>query len=132
MCGITALSSSEEISNKKQKLLFNIHEKIKHRGPDATSFSLDKVNKTFLGHHRLSIIDIEASNQPFKFQDIELIFNGEIYNYLELREELINFGYEFKTSEILKFLLKLFINGEIMFLIKLMECFAAYLKKKIS
>lgn len=108
MCGISALSSKKEISNKKQNLFFNIHEKIKHRGPDATSFSLDEVNNIYLGHHRLSIIDIEGSNQPFKFQDIELVFNGEIYNYLELREELINLGYEFQTSGDTEVLIKAF------------------------
>ena len=64
MCGISALSSKNEISNKKQNLFFNIHEKIKHRGPDATSFSLDNVNNIYLGHHRLSIIDIEGQISP--------------------------------------------------------------------
>ena len=108
MCGISALSSSKKISYKNENLFLNMHKHIKYRGPDATGYCLDKKNKTLLAHHRLSILDIEDSNQPYKFEDIELVFNGEIYNYLELKEELIDLGYEFKTSGDTEVLIKAF------------------------
>jgi len=56
-------------------------------------------NQVNLGHNRLSILDLsEASNQPFIHDDLALTYNGEIYNYLELREELQSLGHQFKTT----------------------------------
>jgi asparagine synthase (glutamine-hydrolysing) len=72
-------------------------EKIKHRGPDSSGIYMDK-NVGF-GHRRLSIIDVsDHSNQPFFYKDLILIFNGAIYNYLEIKDELISHGYIFKTT----------------------------------
>ena len=71
----------------------------KHRGPDHTGVYLDE-GFAVLGHNRLSIIDLsEAANQPFSDATgrYQLVFNGEIYNYKELKKELASF-YSFKTS----------------------------------
>ena len=81
---------------------------MKHRGPDQSGISIDLKNNILLGHHRLSIIDINSSRQPYKFENIELIFNGEIYNYLEIREELKKFGYKFSTNGDTEVLIKAF------------------------
>lgn len=69
-----------------------------HRGPDA--HHLKRINAhTLFGHTRLSIIDLVAtSDQPMVLDELVIVFNGEIYNYIELREQLINLGYSFQTK----------------------------------
>jgi asparagine synthase (glutamine-hydrolysing) len=72
---------------------------IRHRGPDETSVWLDADNLCGFAHARLSIIDLEGGSQPISNEngDITVVFNGEIYNYRELRRELIAKGHIFKT-----------------------------------
>jgi len=68
-----------------------------HRGPDAQS--LVTVGKVSLGHTRLAIIDLDPrSNQPFVRGDLTMVFNGEIWNYKQAREELMELGHEFSTE----------------------------------
>ncbi len=71
---------------------------LSHRGPDGDGFYLNK--NIALGHKRLAIIDLKTGNQPMFSDDnsLSLVFNGEIYNYIELREELKRIGYHFKTT----------------------------------
>ena len=69
---------------------------LKHRGPDDEGFYND--NKVSLSFNRLSIIDLEKGNQPIFTYDVISIFNGEIYNFKEIKKELINKGYKFKTN----------------------------------
>lgn len=67
-------------------------ETLRNRGPDGEGYLLDKKDGVYLGHRRLSIIDLsERANQPLFNEDktLALVFNGEIYNYIELREELL-------------------------------------------
>ncbi|MCH8192899.1 MAG: hypothetical protein IIA65_02640 [Planctomycetes bacterium] len=74
---------------------------IAHRGPDAVGKYQSELNgmHVLLGHRRLSIIDLsEAANQPFVKNGLVLIFNGEIYNYRELREELRAKRHRFATA----------------------------------
>ena len=96
MCGIVG----EYIFNKN----YNNHnielllDQIKTRGPDYSGFIVNQCIS--LGHSRLSIIDLSASsNQPFEDKDAQLtmVYNGCIYNYKELREDLVKKGYVFKT-----------------------------------
>jgi asparagine synthase (glutamine-hydrolysing) len=92
MCGIYGI-------NKKQtKETLNATLKLADfRGPDFTGVSISD-NYSF-GHNRLSIIDLDSrSNQPFKIDDYEIVFNGEIYNYQEIKEELLVKGYVFHTN----------------------------------
>ena len=95
MCGIAGY-----ISEKKptKTILKKMTDRIKHRGPDAEGFYLD--DRCALGHRRLSIIDLSTGNQPIYNEDnkIVIVFNGEIYNYVELREELKKKNHQFKTS----------------------------------
>ncbi len=70
---------------------------VSHRGPDNFDFISD--GKCFLGHTRLTIIDLEkGANQPLYFQNLIIVYNGEIFNYIELGEELIALGYSFDTN----------------------------------
>jgi asparagine synthase (glutamine-hydrolysing) len=71
-----------------------------HRGPDGQGiyFAQTTAAQIGLGHRRLSIIDLsESANQPMHYDGLHLIFNGEIYNYNEIRDALIGRGHEFKT-----------------------------------
>jgi asparagine synthase (glutamine-hydrolysing) len=78
-----------------------------HRGPDNIGFFSD--DTCFLGHTRLSILGLEASgNQPFYFEDLVMVFNGEVFNFIELREELENLGYAFETHSDTEVVLKAF------------------------
>jgi asparagine synthase (glutamine-hydrolysing) len=93
MCGITGFNWKDE------RLLGRMCEAIKHRGPDDGGTYLD--DKVSLGHRRLSILDLsEKGHQPMFNEDgtLVLIYNGEIYNFLELREEFIKKGREFKSD----------------------------------
>lgn len=108
MCGIAGYIGKNIISDK------NINHCIKtmsSRGPDANSYSRFVFGNTHycLLHSRLSIIDLDLrSNQPFSFENLCIIFNGEIYNYIELKEELIKKGYFFQTNSDTEVLIKAF------------------------
>lgn len=71
---------------------------LQHRGPDGEGFYFDR--HVGLGHRRLSIIDLETGRQPMSNEDdtIWLVSNSEIYNFVELREELESKGHQFKTK----------------------------------
>ena len=93
MCGIygsTKFYAEHEIIEKLNR--------VKFRGPDNVGFLvLDE--KIILGHNRLAILDLDSrSNQPFKYLNLWITFNGEIYNYRDLKIDLINLGYEFQTT----------------------------------
>jgi len=81
----------------KDNQIYTKLESINFRGPDATG--VRKVGNITLGHLRLSIIDVaERSNQPFLIDHLHIVFNGEIYNYISIRDDLIKLGYTFKTE----------------------------------
>ena len=93
MCGILGVYDSSGVNKYRFNESLN---KLYHRGPDNQS-EKEISKKLFFGHTRLSIIDpIESSNQPFvDFQNKLIItYNGEIYNYKKLKDELINYGYK--------------------------------------
>ena len=85
--------------------------KIKHRGPDNEGQYVKIINKTLigLGHRRLSIIDLsDNSNQPTYFENLIMTFNGEIYNYIEIRDLLLSYGYNFRSTGDAEVLIKAF------------------------
>lgn len=91
MCGIAGMAC---IGTRDVERML---EYISHRGPDYSG-SLCDYEVTF-GHNRLAIVDLDSrSNQPFRYLDILLVYNGELWNYKELREELKGLGYEFTTE----------------------------------
>lgn len=97
MCGFVGC-----IRNKENIDLGNIIESmnmlIEHRGPDDEGYYAD--GNVSLGFRRLSIIALESGHQPLSYENERywIVFNGEIYNYLELRDELLQLGYEFTTE----------------------------------
>ena len=97
MCGITGFFNPLKIDFDLE-ILNKMTESLYHRGPDSKGTYID--NNCALGHRRLSIIDIDNGNQPMCDieQNIYTIFNGEIYNFKELRKELQRCGYLFRTN----------------------------------
>lgn len=95
MCGFAGFIGDEE---SKEAVVNNMMDLIAHRGPDSSGFYTD--NRAALGFRRLSIIGLTNGTQPMYNEDRSLVltFNGEIYNYKELKKELIAAGHEFKTD----------------------------------
>jgi asparagine synthase (glutamine-hydrolysing) len=96
MCGISGIFDQSGAPTDKA-LLVRMTDALVHRGPDGVGYFLhDEVG---LGHRRLSIIDVEGGAQPISNEDgsVQVVFNGEIYNFIELRKELVSFGHVFKT-----------------------------------
>lgn len=132
MCGIAGFSLFNHEEGGIQALEA-MHEAIYHRGPDASGTYLDK--EVGLCHRRLSILDLsEAGNQPMFSPDSNLVivFNGEIYNFLELREELIAKGVHFKSHTDTEVILALYAREGIECLNKLNGMFAFALWDKIK
>jgi asparagine synthase (glutamine-hydrolysing) len=98
MCGIAGICVQDSTARIDRSLLQRMTRVIAHRGPDGESLHFDA--GVGLGHRRLSIIDLEGGTQPIFSADgaLAIIFNGEIYNYKELRSELVKAGYRFKTQ----------------------------------
>src|SRR5687768_4221240 len=99
VCGILAFFSSHGMVSGFQPRLADALELLHHRGPDDTGLQVVDDDAIF-AHKRLAIIDVELSKEPLPYLDRYLLtFNGEIYNYLELREELIReHGAQFATN----------------------------------
>ena len=108
MCGINGIVSKISSNNIKPRLI-KMNDSIHHRGPDDQGFFVEQ-NKVGLGMKRLSIIDVENGKQPIFCSDksIVLVFNGEIYNFLDLRNILIKKGISFKTNSDTEVILKLY------------------------
>jgi asparagine synthase (glutamine-hydrolysing) len=98
MCGIAGFIDAEPGQNRAEQLIDNMCRVIRHRGPDDQGTWVG--DGAALGARRLSIIDVAGGNQPIFNEDhsILIVFNGEIYNYLELREELRARGHRFTTN----------------------------------
>jgi asparagine synthase (glutamine-hydrolysing) len=97
MCGIAGWVNNGASDKMDVHLLKKMTNTMYHRGPDDAGFFSD--NGVFLGHRRLRIIDLEGGHQPMTLSGgMTIVFNGEIYNYKELREILASKGYRFKTE----------------------------------
>ncbi len=105
ICGKVYLDTQRRASAAEIELM---RDRMLHRGPDAAGTYLDR--HVGLGHRRLSIIDLAASTQPMANDDRSVVisFNGEIYNYRELREELIGKGHHFRTDGDTEVILRLY------------------------
>lgn len=100
MCGILGIVSLANAGAFNEGSFAVALDTLAHRGPDAGE-TRRYGDRAILGHRRLSIIDLSRENdQPLEYADgrYSLVFNGEIYNYLELREELSNLGASFRTE----------------------------------
>ncbi len=98
MCGIAGIYTADQTQPLSQPLLRAMCDAIIHRGPDEAGYFIDK--GIAFGHRRLSIIDIASGQQPMvnKEAGYSLVFNGEIYNYREIRQQLIALGAHFNTA----------------------------------
>lgn len=118
MCGIygtTRNITREEVDRKLSLIDF--------RGPDY--FASDVSKNVILGHRRLSIIDLDSrSNQPLKYGSLRITFNGEIYNYRSLRNQLISDGYHFETNGDTEVICALYLKYEERLVDKLIGMFA--------
>ena len=95
MCGFVGFVDKEK---NKKKIIKDMADMIKHRGPDSDGYFCDE--NVALGFRRLSIIDLNNGSQPIYNEDNTkvIVFNGEIYNYEELKTELLKCGHIFKTE----------------------------------
>ncbi len=123
MCGISGVFNHNSFVDVEKKVI-SMNGLTTHRGPDSSNIYKDQ--KVCLGHNRLAIIDLEQhSNQPFISNDKNVIlsFNGEIYNFLELKEELSK-NYKFKTKSDTELIVAAYQNWGIRMLEKFNGMFA--------
>lgn len=97
MCGISGIFDTRGTGTIPRDLISRINNVQSHRGPDENEVHLEP--GLALGHRRLSVIDLATGTQPLFNEDgtVGIVFNGEIYNYLELMQELNDLGYRFRT-----------------------------------
>jgi asparagine synthase (glutamine-hydrolysing) len=116
MCGIAGILNFDGRSVLLEDLK-KMTDSIAHRGPDGEGHWIGLNGNVGFGHRRLSIIDLsEDGKQPMSLTErYTITFNGEIYNYIELREELITLGYQFSSKSDTEVLLSLYAElGEAM------------------
>ena len=97
MCGFVGFYDKKK-KVEKDKIIKKMANRIIHRGPDSDGYYTD--DNVALGFRRLSIIDLSKGNQPIYNEDntMAIVFNGEIYNFKEIREKLLKKGHKFRTS----------------------------------
>ncbi len=103
MCGFVGIIHKDR-SSVDEHLLENMAQPIAHRGPDGEGCYMNSHVGFF--HKRLAIIDLETGQQPMLSENNAIVFNGEIYNYIELREKLVKKGHQFKTTSDTEVILK--------------------------
>ncbi len=103
MCGIVGFLTHKPVDIPEHEILRKMRDALIHRGPDDKGEYVRPLDEkgpfVFLGHRRLSIIDLSGGHQPLSNEDgtVWVTFNGEIYNFEQLREELTNKGHQFRT-----------------------------------
>ena len=98
MCGFVGFASAKHNAEEAKKTVKAMADLIAHRGPDGEGFYVD--DRAALGHRRLSIIDLAGGAQPMFNEDgsLVIVYNGEAYNFMELRGQLIAAGHTFATQ----------------------------------
>ena len=127
MCGFAGFLDTRGERRTDEEALRRMTNRLVHRGPDSSGYFVDQ--NVGLGFRRLSIIDLESGDQPIFNEDhsVVLMCNGEIYNYRELRQTLLDKGHTFRTSCDVEVLLHLYeeegagflnrLNGQFAFVI---------------
>lgn len=98
MCGFVGIVSKNIIDDKN---LLAMRDTLTHRGPDSCGVYISPNHRVGLGFRRLSIIDLtEAGSQPMSTidGDLTIVFNGEVYNYSSIKQELLSLGYSFNSQ----------------------------------
>ncbi len=104
MCGIVGFITLKADEIPDDGLLGQMRESLSHRGPDDKGEYVRPIGAggpfVYLGHRRLSIIDLGGGHQPLSNEDgtVWVVFNGEIYNFVELREKLAKAGHIFRSK----------------------------------
>lgn len=107
MCGIAGFCDFNKKSNKQA--LVNMTDVLNHRGPDDSGYSFYENNYAHigLGHRRLSILDLSThGHQPMAFENLDIVYNGEVYNFKKIRAELEKFNYNFESDSDTEVILK--------------------------
>jgi asparagine synthase (glutamine-hydrolysing) len=105
MCGIAGY-----LGRFEKEELESMSRRVAHRGPDGSGSWISEDRQAGLAHRRLSIIDLStAASQPMADDDVVLIYNGELYNYRDLREQMIQAGIQFKTRSDTEVILKMYL-----------------------
>ena len=110
MCGIVGVYNIVESSANSESLLKRMLARIQYRGPDESGIYIS--NQVALGSVRLSIIDIQSGQQPLSSRNGKywIVFNGEIFNYIELKTDLLRLGYTFRTESDTEVLLNAYLE----------------------
>ena len=109
MCGITGVWEFKNKSTVSQPMIKSMADTLYHRGPDDSGVYVDEKNNIGFGHRRLSILDLTSQgHQPMLNGDESLCitYNGEVYNFIEIKRELMDKGYEFKSNSDTEVILK--------------------------
>ena len=107
MCGIAGFIDFQNKSTQTQ--LQDMTDTLHHRGPDDSGYELIKTPfaNIGLGHRRLSILDLSNhGHQPMQFEHLHIVYNGEVYNFTEIKEELLRLGYTFSSNSDTEVILK--------------------------
>lgn len=107
MCGIAGFCDFSKKSSND--ILKNMTDVLHHRGPDDSGYFWDEseYSQVALGHRRLSILDLSAhGHQPMSFEHLDIVFNGEVYNFKEIKKELLELGYAFHSDSDTEVILK--------------------------
>ena len=99
MCGITGFIDYQQRSD--EELLHLMTDSMRLRGPDDSGMFFDVLKDCQIGfgHRRLSVLDLSnQGHQPYEFENIKMVYNGEVYNFREIRSELKREGYTFESS----------------------------------
>lgn len=96
MCGFAGWYSSNDNLTRKKNVIKKMTNTLRYRGPDQNGFYISK--NLLLGHNRLAIIDVENGKQPMRYKNYTIVYNGELYNTDEIRNDLKDKGYKFNTT----------------------------------
>lgn len=133
MCGIVGFV---DFKNKlTKKTLNNMVKTLSHRGPDdeGQSYYKCKSNNVGLGHKRLSILDLSfQGHQPMSYENYEIVYNGEVYNYKEIRNELIEYSYSFNSDSDTEVIVKAFHKWGVRAVDKFIGMFAIAIFDKLN
>ena len=101
MCGICGVAFTSRVEEAEPRVRA-MSAALRHRGPDDEGFLINEPRAAglALGMRRLSIIDLQGGHQPIwnETRDVAVVFNGELYNYRELRDNLLKYGHKFSTQ----------------------------------
>ncbi len=129
MCGFVGIINKNG-NSAEPSILGKMASSIHHRGPDADGVFLE--GPVGFVHKRLSIIDLKTGNQPMSFENCTIVYNGEVYNYIELRNELISKGHQFQTTSDTEVILHLYKEYGVDFLNVLNGMFAFIIYDQIE